>query len=89
MIGMFRAAFPDLNITIDDQVSEGDKVVTRYTFRGTHKGDLMGIAPTGKQVTTIGISIERFVDGKVVERWEVFDQLGMMTQLGVVPPPPG
>lgn len=61
-------------------------VVTRWTFRGTHTGELMGIAPTGKQVTVTGISIDRVVGGKIVEEWNEMDDLGMMEQLGVVPP---
>jgi predicted ester cyclase len=85
-VTMFRTAFPDIHITIDDMVAEGDKVANRYTWRGTHKGELMGIAPTGKQVTVTGIKITQFVGGKQVEGWISGDQLGMMQQLGVVPP---
>ncbi len=87
MPGMFLNAFPDLNITIEDMIAEGDKVVGRFAFRGTHRGEFMGIAPTGKQVNVTGIEINRIVDGKFVEHWENFDELGMMQQLGVVPPP--
>ncbi len=86
MIGMYRAAFPELHITIEDMIAEGDKVACRYTLRGTHQGDLMGISPSGKQVTVRGIDIGRIVGGKSVEHWEVFDELGMMQQLGLVPP---
>lgn len=85
MMGMFITAFPDLHISVEDSVADGDKVVTRYTFSGTHQGDMMGIAPTGRQVTVSGIAIDRVVDGKGVEHWEVFDQMGMMQQLGVIP----
>ena len=67
-------------------VAEGDKVVCRVTGRGTHKGDLMGIAPTGKQVTGARTVIHRIVGGKEVEGWDCADMLGMMQQLGVVPP---
>lgn len=81
----YRTAFPDANITIEDQIAEGDKVVTRWTGRGTHEGDLMGIAPTRKQATVTGISIARLADGKVVEDWTNWDTLGLMQQLGVVP----
>lgn len=84
---MYQAAFPDTVMTIEDQVAEGDKVVTRWTARGTHKGDLMGIPPTGKEVTVTGIDISRFADGKEVEHWGQFDLMGMMQQIGVVPPP--
>jgi steroid delta-isomerase-like uncharacterized protein len=88
-VAMYRAAFPDVHVTIEDQVAEGDKVVTRWTGRGTHQGELMGIAPTHKAVTVTGIAIDRIVAGKIVEHWENFDQLGMLVQLGVVPPPGG
>ncbi len=86
MITTYRTAFPDLHLTIDDMVAEGDKVAFRFIFRGTHKGDLMGIAPTGKQVTLTVTVISRFVGGKEVEAWENADSLGMMQQMGVVPP---
>ena len=78
-------AFPDLNLTIDDMVAEGDKVAMRLTAQGTHKGDFMGIAPTGKQVTMSGIVIQRIANNKCVEGWLVNDNLGMMQQMGVVP----
>jgi len=86
-VSLFRAAFPDVHITIEDQLAEGDKVVTRWTARGTHKGDLMGIAPTGKQVTVTGINIGRVEGGKFVEGWFNIDDLGLLQQLGVVPMP--
>jgi steroid delta-isomerase-like uncharacterized protein len=84
---MFRHAFPDFNVTVEDMVAEGDKVVARLTVRGTHKGEFMGIAPTGKQITISVIDIARIASGKIVERWGAEDNLGMMQQLGVVPPP--
>ncbi|MBI3959287.1 MAG: ester cyclase [Chloroflexi bacterium] len=83
----FVAAFPDMELTVEDQVAEGNAVVSRWTFRGTHQGELQGIPPTGKQVICSGVSIDRVANGKVVEHWIEFDQLGMMQQLGVVPPP--
>ena len=86
-ITMYRTAFPDLHMTIEDQIAEGDKVVNRWTSRGTHKGDLMGIPPTGKQTTVTGIYVARIIGGKIVEEWGNFDALGMMQQIGVVPPP--
>jgi len=86
MITMARTAFPDFHMTIEDIVAEGDKVACRFTCRGTHKGEIIGIAPTGKQVTVTGIGINHFVGGKEVEVWESIDQLAMMKQLGVVPP---
>ena len=81
----YRAAFSDLTLTIDHQVAEGEYVVTRWTARGTHDGDLEGIAPTGVSATTGGISVVRIVDGKIVEDHTQWDALGLMTQLGVVP----
>lgn len=83
----YRAAFSDLTLTIDNQVAEGEYVVTRWTARGTHDGDLDGIAPTGRSATTGGISMIRVVDGKIVEDYTEWDALGLMTQLGVVPAP--
>jgi|ERR671934_1699371 steroid delta-isomerase-like uncharacterized protein len=81
----YLAAFPDGQITIDEQIAEGDLVASRWTGRGTHRGELMGIAPTGKQVTVTGINISRVVEGKVVEEWSNWDTLGMLQQLGAVP----
>jgi steroid delta-isomerase-like uncharacterized protein len=75
---MLRAAFPDLHYLVEDQVAEGDKVVTRYTASGTHWGELMGIAPTGNRVVITGISIARIENGKIEEIWENYDTLGMM-----------
>jgi steroid delta-isomerase-like uncharacterized protein len=86
-MGEFRSAFPDFHVTIEDQIAEGDRVATRWTMRGTHEGEFRGIGPTGKQITVTGIGIFRFSDGKVVESWDNFDQLGMMQQLGVVSSP--
>jgi steroid delta-isomerase-like uncharacterized protein len=77
-------AFPDLRATIDDMVGEGDKVVTRFTMHGTHKGAFMGMPATGKEVTVSGISISRIKDGKIVEEWEEDDSLGLMTQIGAI-----
>jgi steroid delta-isomerase-like uncharacterized protein len=84
-VSIFRSAFPDIHVTIEDQIAEEDKVVTRWTVRMTHKGELMGIPATGKQVVVTGISINRFVGDKSVEAWDNWDELGMMQQLGVVP----
>lgn len=83
LASMYRRAFPDLNMTIDDLISEGDKVVTRWQARGTHKGELMGIQPTNKTVTVTGMIVSRFASGKLIEDWEVFDEVGMFRQLGV------
>lgn len=86
-VAQMRSAFPDIHITIDDQFAEGDKVVTRFTSRSTHLGDFAGIPPTGKQLTTEGISIDWMVDGKSEESWTIYDVMGMMQQLGVIPAP--
>jgi steroid delta-isomerase-like uncharacterized protein len=84
---MFLAAFPDLHGTIEDLIAEENKVATRLTWCGTHKGELMGIPPTGKQVTMTMIAIHRIANGKIAEGWVNFDALGMMQQLGVIPTP--
>ena len=86
-VEMVRAAFPDLDVTTEDLIAEGDKVATRYTLRGTHQGQLMGIEPTGKEVEIEGISIGRLEDGRVVEGWSNIDVFGMMQQLGMVESP--
>jgi len=79
------SAFTGGTSTVEDMIAEGDKVVSRLTFRGTHTGDLMGIPPTGTSVTMSEIIIDRLADGKIVESWRLFDQMGMMQQLGVIP----
>jgi steroid delta-isomerase-like uncharacterized protein len=84
-ITAYLTGFPDGRITIDEQLAEGDLVATRWTGRGTHQGELMGIPPTGKQVTVSGITISHVKNGKVVEEWSNWDTLGMLQQLGVVP----
>jgi steroid delta-isomerase-like uncharacterized protein len=78
-------AFPDLQITIDDMIAEGDKVVTRWTALGTHKGEFAGIPPTGKRGVVTGIDINRIVDGKLVECWTNSDDLGLLQQLSAIP----
>jgi steroid delta-isomerase-like uncharacterized protein len=83
----YRAAFPDVQFIIEAQIAEGDQVVTRWTGRGTNTGSLMGMPPTGKSMTITGISIERFMDGKIAEVWVNFDMLGMLQQLGLAPAP--
>ncbi len=84
---VFLNAFPDGVATVEDVVADGNKVVSRITFRATHTGDLMGIPPTGKSVTVSEMTIDRFADGKIVESWRLFDQMTMMQQLGVIPAP--
>lgn len=82
-----RAAFPDLHATVEDQIAEGDKVVTRWSVKGTHHGSFRGHHPTGNTMRVTGIVIERIVDGKVVEGWIEMDTHGQMHQLGVISPP--
>jgi predicted SnoaL-like aldol condensation-catalyzing enzyme len=82
---LYRTAFPDIRLTIEDLIAEGETVTARWSCRGTHKGDLSGIAPTGKSFTITGTSTVRFATGKMVEGWINWDALGMMQQLGVVP----
>ena len=79
------AALPDLHWTVDDLIAEGDKVVSRYTCRATHQGELMGVPATGKVVTATAILISRFAGGKCVEDWEEADMLGLFQQLGAIP----
>ena len=84
-VSMIRSALPNLHITLEDDVAEGEKVVSRWRAQGTHQGELMGIAPTGNEVRVTGITIHRIEDGKIVEEWENFDALGMMQQIGAIP----
>jgi len=86
-VSMMRSAMPDLRITLEDDMAEGDKVVSRWIAQGTHQGELMGIAPTGNQVTVTGITIHRIEEDKIVEEWENWDALGLMQQIGAVPSP--
>ena len=83
----YRNAFPDVHFTIDEQIAEGDKVVTRWTAHGTHQGELAGLPATSKSATVTGIVVDRIVNGKIAESWGIFDEFGMMQQLGVIPMP--
>jgi predicted ester cyclase len=80
---MFNTGFPDLKIIVEEQIAERDLVVDRFTAQGTHKGEFRGVAPTNKNVKFTGIVINRFADGKIIERWTEIDLLGIMTQFGV------
>jgi steroid delta-isomerase-like uncharacterized protein len=82
---MFYAAFPDLKHNIEDTIAEGDKVVVQFTLQGTHNGDFLGIPPTGKQVSVAASAVLHFAGDKVAEVQGIFDQLGLMRQLGVIP----
>ena len=84
-VSTYHAGYSDARITVDEQIAEGDKVATRWTGRGKHDGDLMGIPPTGKQVTVSGLTLSRLADGKVIEEYTNWDTFGMMQQLGAVP----
>ena len=85
----YRSAFPDLNFVVEDMVAEGDRVAFRWTGTGTHKGELMGVPPTGKVVTTPGISLVRLKAGRFAVEWSGWNVLGMMQALGVAPMPGG
>ena len=85
-VSMYKTAFPDLHAAVEDVIAEGDRVVTRWTLRGTHQGEIEEFGPpTGKQVEIEGITIHRIEDGKIVEEWERYDNLGAMQQLGLIP----
>ena len=83
----FRQGFPDVVSTIEDLIAEGDKVVARWTSRATHKGEYMGVPPTGKEVEFTGISVYRIEGGKIAESWNAEDELGLMRQIGAFPEP--
>lgn len=84
MINIYRQAF-DLQIILQDQIATEDKVVDRWTGHGTHQGEFMGLAPTGKKITAAGISIHRIADGRIAETWNNYDALGIFQQLGIIP----
>lgn len=83
---MMRSGFPDMHWTIDEQVTSGEKVVTRFTWTGTHRGDFLGIRATGKPVAVKGVVIDRVVNGLMTDSRILMDTFGMMVQLGVIPP---
>ena len=83
-VAPYFAAFPDLQFTVEDQIADGDRVTTRYTGQGTHRGELMGIAPTGKHATATGITIFRIEEGKMAQMWQNWDALGLMQQVGAI-----
>jgi steroid delta-isomerase-like uncharacterized protein len=86
-VAMIRTPFPDMKYALEDMVTEGDRVATRWTARCTHKGEFMGIVPTGKQLTITGITPSRLEGGQYAEDWTLVDNMGIMQQLGVVSPP--
>jgi len=77
-----RSIFPNLHVTIEDVIAEGDRVVTRFVGRASHRGDFLGIPPTGKTVTLAGVHVDRIADGRIAERWETVDLLTVLRQLG-------
>ncbi len=87
VLSVYHTAFPDMRLTIDEQVAEGDKVVTRWSGRGTHRGELMGLAPTGRPATVTGIQIDRITGGKFTEGWVNWDPLGLLPELGAIRAP--
>jgi steroid delta-isomerase-like uncharacterized protein len=89
LIVMFRTAFPDLHCTVDDEIREGDQFAARWTLRGTHKGSFLDTPPTGRPVEAQGIIFGRTENGRIAEDWTLFDQMGVLQQLGLVPPTRG
>ncbi len=87
VIAMMRAGFPDIHWVTEETIAEGEKVVSRFTWTGTHKGTFLGIPATGKSVSVKGVVIDRVVGGKMTDSRILMDTLGMLQQLGVVPPP--
>jgi steroid delta-isomerase-like uncharacterized protein len=85
---LYQEVFPDLQYTIEEMIAEGDTVVTRVTFRGTHRGAFLGIPPTNRQVSVPAVHITRLVEGTIREHWSLMDDLGLMQQLGMVPAAP-
>jgi steroid delta-isomerase-like uncharacterized protein len=88
-VQMYRSAYPDTHIELGEVIAEGDLVAGAWTATGTHKGDLMGIAPTGRSIAVTGIGIDRISGGQIVESWANYDALGMLVQLGAIPAPAG
>lgn len=89
VIGRMRASFPDLHWVVEDTIASGDKVVSRFKWSGTHKGDFLGIPATGRNVTVHGVVIDRLSAGKMADSRILMDTLSLMQQLGVIPGPPG
>jgi len=87
LIQAYRAGFPDIHVDVDDQMAEGNKVLTRISIQGTHKGQFMNIPPSGIKVKVTALVVTRFVDGKNVEGWAELDRFGLMQQLGLIPAP--
>ena len=86
VIEMYRGGFPDIEMRVEDQISDGDMVVTRWSSSGTNSGSLGGMPPTGKRIETSGITIDKIADGQIVESWTQWDNMGLMQQLGIGAP---
>ena len=86
-IAQFATAFPDLHCTIEDEISEGDKVAAHWTMRGTHKGPLLGNRPTSRPIVVQGMIFAHTENGQIAEGWTLLDQMSLLQQLGIVPPP--
>ena len=84
LFAAYRAGFPDFHVHVDQRVADGDRIIQAFTLTGTHRGEFMGIPATGKEIEVHGFVMSRFADGKIVEEWEVIDQLTFLEQLGVV-----
>ena len=84
-VRLFHTPFPDIQVSVDDLIAEGDRVAARWTARGTHAGEFLGIAPTGRQVMIKGVDIFRLAGGRIAERWGHQDELGLIQELGVLP----
>jgi len=87
VVNLYHGAFPDAQITVEEQIAEGDRVVTRWSGRGTHQGELLGVPPSGNRVELSGMTVNRFSGGKIAETWTNYDALGMMQQIGAIPEP--
>jgi steroid delta-isomerase-like uncharacterized protein len=87
VVGLFRTAFPDVAVAVEDTITEQDRVATRFTIRGTHTGPFAGLPPTGRRVVITGIAISRVAGGRIAEQWDQADMLGLLQQLGALPDP--
>jgi steroid delta-isomerase-like uncharacterized protein len=87
LIALFRSAFPDLHCTVDDEISVGDKVAAHWTMHGTHRGRFLGNAPTNRSFVVQGVSFARTENGQIAEDWTLLDQMSILQQLGIIPPP--
>ena len=87
LIAIFRTAFPDLLCTIEDEIIQGNKIAAHWTMRGTHQGQFLGNSPTSKSIVVQGMIYARIENDQVIENWTMIDQMGMLQQLGLVPPP--